>query len=161
MKSLAHCDVTKKVVSYLGWDKLISDTRRLSRTPRCTRQIDLRHPALVSHAWVYEANRSQIPDTCFIHPPVWDKNIPNYLVNTITANDLATSGARTSAGIAMNKFMYNLLCSTQERIVYLVVPYGDRNLVNIGSGNVLVPDGTKPLPEPMLPYHQRCSVAFT
>ena len=27
------------------------------------------------------------------------------------------------------------------------------NLVNIGSGNGLLPDGTKPLPEPMLTYH--------
>ena len=27
-------------------------------------------------------------------------------------------------------------------------------LVNIGSGNGLLPDGTKPLPEPMLTYHQ-------
>ena len=26
--------------------------------------------------------------------------------------------------------------------------------VNIGSGNGLLPDGTKPLPEPMLMYHQ-------
>ena len=26
--------------------------------------------------------------------------------------------------------------------------------VNIGSGNGLVPDGTKPLPEPMLTDHQ-------
>ena len=29
-----------------------------------------------------------------------------------------------------------------------------RNWVNIGSGNGLLPDGTKPLPEPMLTYHQ-------
>ena len=28
-----------------------------------------------------------------------------------------------------------------------------QNLVNIGSGNGLLPDGTKPLPEPMLIYH--------
>ena len=28
------------------------------------------------------------------------------------------------------------------------------NWVNIGSGNGLMPDGTKPLPEPMLTYHQ-------
>ena len=28
-------------------------------------------------------------------------------------------------------------------------------LVNIGSGNSLVPDGTKPLPEPMLTYHHK------
>ena len=27
-------------------------------------------------------------------------------------------------------------------------------LVNTGSGNGLLPDGTKPLPEPMLAYHQ-------
>ena len=27
--------------------------------------------------------------------------------------------------------------------------------INIGSGNGLLPDGTKPLPEPMLTYHQR------
>ena len=26
--------------------------------------------------------------------------------------------------------------------------------VNIGSGNGLLPDGTKPLPEPVLTYHQ-------
>ena len=27
-------------------------------------------------------------------------------------------------------------------------------LVNIGSGNGLVPNGTKPIPEPVLTYHQ-------
>ena len=32
--------------------------------------------------------------------------------------------------------------------------------VNIGSGNGLVPDGTKPLPEPMLTSHRWTSVAF-
>ena len=32
--------------------------------------------------------------------------------------------------------------------------------VNIGSGNGLLPDGTKPLPEPMLTYHQWGLVAF-
>ena len=30
--------------------------------------------------------------------------------------------------------------------------------VNIGSGNGLLPDGTKPLPEPMLTDHQRSPV---
>ena len=28
----------------------------------------------------------------------------------------------------------------------------DRELVNIGSGNGFLPDGTKPLPEPLLTY---------
>ena len=41
----------------------------------------------------------------------------------------------------------------------LVLPYGD--IVNIGSGNGLVPDGNKLLPEPMLTYHQTCFVAVT
>ena len=31
-------------------------------------------------------------------------------------------------------------------------------LVNIGSGNGLVPDGTKPLPEPMLTYHHASGI---
>ena len=31
----------------------------------------------------------------------------------------------------------------------------------MGSGNGLLPDGTKSLPEPMLTNHERCSVAFT
>ena len=36
----------------------------------------------------------------------------------------------------------------------LVTPYASENWVNIGSGNDLLPDGTKPLLEPMLIYHQ-------
>ena len=32
--------------------------------------------------------------------------------------------------------------------------------VNIGSGNGLLPDSTKPLPEPLLTNHQWGSVAF-
>ena len=33
-------------------------------------------------------------------------------------------------------------------------------LVKTGSGNGLVPDGTKPLPEPMLIYHQFCGILW-
>ena len=33
--------------------------------------------------------------------------------------------------------------------------------VNIGSGNGLLPEGTKPLPKPMLTYHQLGSAAIT
>ena len=44
----------------------------------------------------------------------------------------------------------------------LVMPYGNIKLqVNIGSGNGLVPHGTKPLPEPMLINHQYDPVSFT
>ena len=59
-----NCDVTgplwrhQKAVSCLGWDKSISDTRRSSRTPGCTRQIDLRPPTLVSYASMYETKWS-------------------------------------------------------------------------------------------------------
>ena len=42
----------------------------------------------------------------------------------------------------------------------LVTPYGDIILVNNGSGNGLLPDGTKPLPEPMFTYHEYGPVAF-
>ena len=42
----------------------------------------------------------------------------------------------------------------------LVTPYGDRDLVYIGSGNGLLPGGTKPLPEPMLTGHQWSPVTF-
>ena len=40
----------------------------------------------------------------------------------------------------------------------LVTPYGDIIWINTGSSNGLVPDGTKPLPEPMLTYQQWGSV---
>ena len=33
-------------------------------------------------------------------------------------------------------------------------------LVNTGSGNGLLSDGNKPLPEPMLTHHQRDPLAF-
>ena len=42
-----------------------------------------------------------------------------------------------------------------------VTPYGDMTWVNKGSDNGLLPDGTKPLPEPMLIYHQRNHMVFT
>ena len=42
----------------------------------------------------------------------------------------------------------------------LVMPYGDIDLVNIGLDNGLLPDGTKPLLEPLLTYHQCGSVMF-
>ena len=34
------------------------------------------------------------------------------------------------------------------------MPYGDIDLASIGSGNGSVPNGTKPLPEPMLTYQK-------
>ena len=48
----------------------------------------------------------------------------------------------TTSGAASDKFFINSL------------GISDTNWVNIGSGNGLLPDGTKPLPEPMLTYHQ-------
>ena len=40
-------------------------------------------------------------------------------------------------------------------------PYGDLIWVNISSGNGLLPVNSKPLPEPMLTYHQLGPVAIT
>ena len=42
----------------------------------------------------------------------------------------------------------------------LGMPYGDRDLGQLGSGNGLLPDGTKPLPEPMLTYYQQGPMTF-
>ena len=42
----------------------------------------------------------------------------------------------------------------------LMTSYGGIDWVNIGSGNGLLPDGTKPLPEPMLTYHPQDPLTF-
>ena len=42
----------------------------------------------------------------------------------------------------------------------LLMPYGDIDLGQHWSGNGLLPDGTKPFPEPTLTYHHRNLVAF-
>ena len=39
--------------------------------------------------------------------------------------------------------------------------YVQASIINIGSGNDLLTDGTKPLSEPMLTYHHRWIAAFT
>ena len=48
-----------------------------------------------------------------------------------------------------------IICSDANVLTHygLVTSYGDTD-PNIGSGNGLVPSGNKPLPEPMLTYHQ-------
>ena len=52
-----------------------------------------------------------------------------------------------NAGIAID-----IITVTQ----HIVAQYGDINLstVNTDSGNGLLPDGTKPLPKPVLTYHR-------
>ena len=60
-------------------------------------------------------------------------------------------------------------CSNRDRGIYVnslwpndaIFMMATQIWVNIGSGNVLLPDGTKPLPEPMLTYHQQGLVTFT
>ena len=42
----------------------------------------------------------------------------------------------------------------QNTISGLVMPYGNRDLGKHWLGNGLLPDGTKPLPKPVLTYHQ-------
>ena len=58
-------------------------------------------------------------------------------------------------------FMFSRKNSGRQRVAYCckrVTPYDDPGMttqiwVNIGSGNGVLPDDTKPLPEPMLTYH--------
>ena len=61
--------------------------------------------------------------------------------------------SQTSAGSMMTRFVLTQ-CG-------LVASYGDINLSQHWLGNGLLPNGTKPLLEVMLTYHQRCFVAFT
>ena len=53
-----------------------------------------------------------------------------------------------------------LWVSTQEDLTHcsLVMPY---IWVSIGSDNDLLPDDTKPLPESMMPFHQKGAVELT
>ena len=58
-----------------------------------------------------------------------------------------------------------LICLTWLRLINSLwlsdAIWWQKTCVNIGSDNGLLPDGTKPLSEPMLTFHQRYSVAFT
>ena len=68
------CDVTgtlwghQKAVSCRGWDKLISETQRLSLTPGCTKQINLRPRVLVSYTHVYKTTQSPLPPCGLVVP---------------------------------------------------------------------------------------------
>ena len=42
----------------------------------------------------------------------------------------------------------------------LLTSYGSTNMINNGSGNGVLPNGTKPLPEPILTFHQWGPVAL-
>ena len=59
--------------------------------------------------------------------------------------------------ITKNKNIYIMFYLTH---CGLVMPYDDIALVNISSANGLLPEGSKPLPEPMSAYHQSGSVTF-
>ena len=56
----------------------------------------------------------------------------------------------------------NVICSNAYQLIYdnIWQHMATENWVNIGSGNGLLPDGTKPLPQPMLTYHQKGVVTF-
>ena len=56
--------------------------------------------------------------------------------------------------IKWNTVVFFIIPLTTLTYCGLVTPYGDIYLVNIGSGNGLLPDGNNPLLEPMLTYHQ-------
>ena len=53
--------------------------------------------------------------------------------------------------------MHDTRCISARMVINSLWPNVDMVTyiwVNIGSGNGLLPDGTKPLPEPMLTHHQ-------
>ena len=61
----------------------------------------------------------------------------------------------TGAG-ALSKPMMSQLSCTYVYLIHFGLGYHvvTQNFVNIGSGNGLLPNDTKPLPKPMLTYHK-------
>ena len=57
-----------------------------------------------------------------------------------------------------DNYVINLLMMTSQSLWLthygIAMSYGITNLSHIGSGNGLMPSGSKPSPEPMLTYHQ-------
>ena len=60
--------------------------------------------------------------------------------------------------LLLEKYQSNLMTTTVKYSFNSLLPndtiWQHKFGVNIGSGNGLLPEGTKPLPEPMLTYHQ-------
>ena len=121
-----NCDVTgplwrhQKAVSCLGWDKSISDTRRLSRTPGCTRQIDLRLPALVSDTRVYETNRSWCtPCVCLVQPCVRDISVTHLYKQICNHNTLSHIHTTCGFGAIVMEHMWHVKAwNTTKWFVY-------------------------------------------
>ena len=73
-----------------------------------------------------------------------------FLHVSLTLLEVALSGLKKRYAWSMISYHKAYWCPIVTRIC-----------VNIGSGRSLLPDSTKPLPEPMLTEHQRCYVVFT
>ena len=110
-----------------------------------------------------------------------DGLVQDYSNSIANALELQQSCAKPSK-ICVNFMRYTKICSKNRQIWFwtcfnrsdtntwnpprllthcgLMTPYGGRYLGQHGSGNGLLPDGTKPLPEPMSIYHQQGPLAF-
>ena len=71
----------------------------------------------------------------------------------LLVDDLKIHRAEASDGIYFSQIIPD---TTGDWLTHcgLVTPYGAKIWVNIDSGYGLLPDGTKPLPEPKFTYHQ-------
>ena len=104
------------------------------------------------HIWALQFNQS-ICNVCFS----FRGNLSIY-VSQRTKRDTKTYETKLMAMTKL-QYIYNARsrCAIKSLLTHcgLVTPYiASWNWVNIGSGNGLLPDGTKPLPEPILTYHQ-------
>ena len=82
-------------------------------------------------------------------------NIEQYLPKW----DIAVGDCATHRGISMRKTEILVSIATEPHIFHQLTVAYRRHMVtqmwvHTGSGNGLVPDGTKPLPEPMLASHE-------
>ena len=87
------------------------------------------------------------------------KCISTFLDNATEPNQILGVNKRLEFGLICmlwkRQLSYNDINAIYKRLLVggLVRPYDDTELVNIGSGNGLMPDSTKSLPDQMLTYH--------
>ena len=84
------------------------------------------------------------------------------IVNAVAADDLVTHRIRARVAMFWPKFVRSYPSFRRMRVnsLWPCDTIWRQICVNIGSGNGLLPDGTKPLPEPMLTDHHWSPVTF-
>ena len=115
--------------------------------------------ALRSRSWPESRLLSRHAITRWYHAPGrWDRGHGTFQNVHVDGQQLSGHWHETEAG-SWSEIITTIICVNSLWPSDVIWHF--RTWVNIGSGNGLLPDSNKPLPEPMLIYHQRGLVAFT